>query len=77
MQDEDRPRKGRSSELKAAVAYEGWKLESKNRYKLRNKVAVIGLDNSHDFQKHEEGAIAKVFNTDEVEIKILNGDDSS
>ena len=74
MQGKDRPRKGRRSELKVAVAYDGWELESKNRYKLRNKVAVAGFDNSRDFQKRKEGAIAKVFNTDEVEIRILNGD---
>lgn len=74
MQGKDKPRKGRRSELKVAVAYDGWELESKNRYKLRNKVAVAGFDNSRDFQKRKEGAIAKVFNTDEVEIRILNGD---
>mgnify|MGYP001379952995 CR=1 FL=1 len=55
------------SKLKVAVAYDGWELESKNRYKLRNKIAVAGFDNSRDFQKRKEGAIASVFNTDEVE----------
>lgn len=74
MQGKDRPRKGRRSELKVAVAYDGWELEGKNRYKLRNKVAVAGFDNSRNFQKRKEGAIASVFNTDEVEIRILNGD---
>ena len=74
MQGKDRPKRGRKSELKVAVAYDGWELESKNRYKLRNKIAVAGFDNSRDFQKRKEGAIASVFNTDEVEIRILNGD---
>ena len=74
MQGKDRPKKGRRSELKVAVAYDGWELESKNRYKLRNKIAVAGFDNSREFQKRKEGAIASVFNTDEVEIRILNGD---
>ena len=40
MQGKDRPRKGRRSELKVAVAYDGWELEGKNRYKLRNKIAA-------------------------------------
>lgn len=74
MQGKDRPKRGRKSELKVAVAYDGWELESKNRYKIRNKIAVAGFDNSRDFQKRKEGAIASVFNTDEVEIRILNGD---
>lgn len=74
MQGKDRPKRGRKSELKVAVAYDGWELESKNRYKLRNKIAVAGFDNSRAFQKRKEGAIASVFNTDEVEMRILNGD---
>lgn len=74
MQGKDRPKRGRKSELKVAVAYDGWELESKNRYKLRNKIAVAGFDNSREFQKRKEGAIASVFNTDEVEMRILNGD---
>ena len=74
MQGKDRPRKGRRSELKVAVAYDGWELEGKNRYRVMNKIAVAGFDNSRDFQKRKEGAIASVFNTDEVEIRILNGD---
>lgn len=74
MQGKDRPKKSRRSELKVAVAYDGWELESKNRYKLRNKIAVAGFDNSREFQKRKEGAIASVFNTDEVEMRILNGD---
>lgn len=74
MQGKDRPKKGSRSELKVAVAYDGWELEGKNRYKLRNKVAVAGFDSSMEFQKRKEGVIAKVYNTDEIEIRILNGD---
>lgn len=74
MQRKDRPKKGRRSELKVAVAYDGWELESKDRYKLRNKIAVASFEASKEFQKRKEGAIASVFNTDEIEMRILNGD---
>lgn len=74
MQGKDRPKKGRKLELKVAVAYDGWELESKDRYRLRNKVAVAGFDDSRAFQKRKEGVIASVFNTDEIEMRILNGD---
>ena len=77
MQGQDRPKKGRRTELKVAVAYDGWELESKGRYRLTNKVVVAGFDDSKAFQKRKEGAISRVFNTDEIEIRILNGDGGS
>lgn len=77
MQGKDRPKKGRRLELKVAVAYDGWEIESKDRYRLRNKIAVAGFDDSRAFQKRKEGAISKEFNTDEIEIRILNGDGGS
>jgi hypothetical protein len=74
MQGKDRPPKGRKSEMKMAVAYDGWKFQSKGRYALRNKVMVAGFESSKEFQQKKEGAIAAVFNTDEINIRILNGD---
>ncbi|HHT50882.1 MAG TPA: ISLre2 family transposase [Eubacteriaceae bacterium] len=74
MQGKDRPKRGRRAELKVAVAYDGWELESKDRYRLRNKVAVAGFDDSKGFQKRKEGVFSSIFNIDEVEIRILNGD---
>lgn len=74
MQGKDRPQKGRKREMKMAVAYDGWKLSGKERYTLSNKVLVCGFEGSKEFQRKKEGAIAAVFNTDEIAIRILNGD---
>jgi len=74
MQRKDRPKKGRKCEMKMAAAYDGWELEGKDRYTLRNKVMVCGFEDSKSFQSKKEGAIAAVFNTDEITMRILNGD---
>ena len=74
MQGKDRPKKGRKCEMKMAVAYDGWELQGKGRYSLRNKVMAAGFEEAKEFQKKKEGAIAAVFNTDEINIRILNAD---
>jgi len=74
MQGKARPKKGRKCEMKMAVAYDGWELKSKGRYALRNKVMVCGFEEPKEFQRKKEGAIAAKFNTDEITIRILNGD---
>ena len=74
MQGKDRPKKKRKSELKMAAAYDGWELEGKERYALRNKILVCGFEDSKGFQRKKEGAIAAVFNIDEIAMRILNGD---
>lgn len=74
MQRKDRPKKGRKCEMKMAAAYDGWELEGKERYALRNKVLVCGFEDSKEFQRKKEGAIAAVFDTDEITMRILNGD---
>jgi len=74
MQRKDRPKRGRKCEMKMAAAYDGWELEGKERYALRNKVMVCGFEDSKSFQSKKEGAIAAVFNTDEITTRILNGD---
>jgi hypothetical protein len=74
MQGKDRPKKGRKCEMKMAVAYDGWELKGKERYALRNKVMVCGFEEPKKFQRKKEGIIAAKFNTDEITIRILNGD---
>jgi hypothetical protein len=74
MQGKDRPKKKRKCELKMAAAYDGWEQEAKGRYALRNKVVICGFEASKEFQRKKEGAIAAVFDTDEITIRILNGD---
>lgn len=74
MQGKDRPKKKRKCEMKMAAAYDGWELDGKERYTLRNKILVCGFEDTKEFQRKKEGAIAAVFNTDEITMRILNGD---
>ena len=77
MQGKDRGKISRKRELKMAVAYDGWEEQSKDRYTLRNKVMVSGFVSPRKFQEKMEGVVAATFNTDEINIRILNGDGAS
>jgi hypothetical protein len=74
MQGKGRPKRKRKCEMKMATAYDGWEKEGKERYRLRNKVMVCGFEESKEFQRKKEGAIAAIFDTDEITVRILNGD---
>lgn len=74
MQGKDRPKKGRKCEMKMAAAYDGWERTGKDRYELRNKVLVCGFEAPREFQRKKEGAVAAVFDADEITTRILNGD---
>lgn len=78
LQGKDRAENHQSkAEIKVAIAYDGWKKEGKERYKLHEKVAVAGFLKSKEFQDYREAVIADKFNLDEVETRILNGDGGS
>ena len=74
IQGKDRPKSGRKLEMKVAVAYEGWKETSKNRYELVNKIACAGFEDISEFYRIKEAMIAREYNVDEIQIRILNGD---
>ena len=74
MQGKDRPKKGKKREMKVAVAYEGWKKTGKERYELVNKIACAGFEEGKKFYKKKEAMIAREYNIDEINIRILNGD---
>jgi len=71
-----RPRKayGSGKEMKLAIAYDGVRKVGKKRYELTNKVACANFESAGKFQKRKEGVIAGTYNTDEIEIRFLNGD---
>lgn len=77
MQGKDREskKKGRK-ELKLGIFYEGWekKHEKKDRYVVKNKKAYVSFGSSKDFKNLREAKIAKEYNIDEIETKIVNGD---
>ncbi len=74
IQGKDRPKSGKKLEMKVAVAYEGWKETRKNRYELVNKVACAGFEDISEFYRIKEAMIAREYNVDEIQMRILNGD---
>jgi len=77
IQGKDRPKSGKKLEMKVAVAYEGWKEVSKNRFELVNKIACAGFEDASTFYKKKEAMIAREYNIDEIRMRILNGDGAS
>lgn len=75
LQGEDRKksRQGRA-EIKVGIAYDGWKCTGKGRYEIPDKVVVAGFEGAKEFQEYREAAIAKEYNLDEVNERILNAD---
>ena len=69
--------KGKNFEIKLALFHEGWKETGKNRYELAEKNVVCGIESSKDFTKRKEAMIAKIYNTDEIEMRIFNSDGGS
>src|SRR3712207_3568860 len=78
IQGKDRPKRGKSKkkELKLGITYEGWKKRngSKDAYVVENKIACASFSNSKKFKELSDATIAETYNTDEIEIRILNGD---
>ena len=75
LQGKDRREsKNGKAEMKVAIAYDGWKEEGKNRYRLDGKIAFAGFSKARDFHKIREAKIAKEYDTDETAFRILNGD---
>jgi len=66
-------------EIKLAVAYDGWVKRSpgSNEYITHNKIACAGFASSKEFKELVDATIAKEYNIDEIEIKIINGDGAS
>jgi len=74
LQGKSRKAHGRNKEMKISIAYDGAKKAGKKRYKLTNKVACANFETAEKFVKRKEGAIAGIYNVDEIEMRFLNGD---
>ena len=78
LQGKDRKKYGKSKEMKIGIAYDGVLHQSPNGGKIRkeldNKVAYASFESAKDFRKHKENVIAAVYNTDEIELRVKNGD---
>ena len=78
LQSEDRKKFGKSKEMKIGIAYDGVLHQpqkgGKIRRELDNKVAYASFESAASFRKHKENVIASVYNTDEIELRVKNGD---
>ena len=78
LQGECRKKYGSSKEMKVGIAYDGVLYQrqkgGKTRRTLDNKVAFASFEPSKDFRRHHEAIIASVYNTDEIELRVKNGD---
>jgi hypothetical protein len=63
-------------EIKLAKVYEGWQLETNasKRYKTVNTVYFAGYEKAEQFDAIVNSGIAKIYDTDYLKTKILNGD---
>jgi len=74
LQGKDRKRFGKARELKVAVTYEGWRKNGKKRFSLAGKRVCSSFEDSKNFKKRKEGMVAYEYNTDEIKMRIQNGD---
>lgn len=76
MQD-SRHGKAPKQEMKVFTMYEGWDAKSPKRSRLVNKRMLAGMEKSTRFHQKREALIEKVYDTDEIGRRILNGDGGS
>lgn len=78
LQGKCRKKHGPSKEMKVGIAYDGVIYQQQKGGKVRrildNKVAFASFEPSKDFYRHHEAVIASVYNTDEIELRVKNGD---
>lgn len=65
-------KKAPKQELKLATVYEGWK-DSKRHELIRKKV-IAGMETGKSFMTRREAFVRSIYNLDEIDIKLLNGD---
>ena len=79
MQRKDRPAKGRKAEMKLASAYEGVRFTGMDKcgrptYDLVNPVYLAGFERSDEFFDLKEGLLGSIYDLDEIETRLINGD---
>lgn len=71
MQDQ-KHRKGRKQEIKVATIHDGWR--SENPKKLKDRILIAAIESGRAFCHRKEAVLSTVYNTDEIQYRILNGD---
>ncbi len=67
---QENKQKAKSQEIKLSTIYNGWTKENK----LNNKIVYAALESAKKFNEKTEALIQSVYNIDETDIRILNGD---
>lgn len=70
LQGKDRPKHMSGREIKVSTCYEGWNEQGE----LVGKIMSAGFEDGRTFQKLREAAIKTKYNTEEVMLRVLNGD---
>ncbi|MFR2549194.1 MAG: hypothetical protein ACLUFB_01950 [Ruminococcus sp.] len=64
--------------MKICIAYDGVlhqvQKDGKIHKKLDNKVTYASFESADKFRKHKENVVASVYNTDEIALRVKNGD---
>ena len=79
MQGKDRPKSGRKSEMKLAACYEGVRYTGKDKkgnptYDMVNPLYTAGFESADKFHEKKEGRIGAIYDLDEIEVRLVNGD---
>ena len=81
LQRKSRKENGPAKEMKVGIAYDGVKWiiskDGSKRRVLDKKVACAGFMPASEYRRQKEGLIASVFNKDEIELRVINGDGGS
>lgn len=64
-------------EMKVATIYEGWEKSGSPASRLCGKKVIAGMEKSSEFHEKREAQIRSIYNADEIEYHILNGDGGS
>jgi hypothetical protein len=64
-------------EMKVATIYEGWENDGGSCSKLAGKILIAGMEKSEEFHAKREARIRSIYNADEIDIRVLNGDGGS
>lgn len=64
-------------EMKVATIYEGWEKDDRSGNHLCGKKVIAGMEKSSEFHEKREAQIRSIYNADEIEYRILNGDGGS
>jgi hypothetical protein len=64
-------------EMKVATMYEGWENDGRSCSKLAGKFLIAGMEKSEEFHAKREARIRSIYNADEIDVRVLNGDGGS